>query len=94
MVECVFAYQIWEKVEKFFVSQTRAKVRQLKTQLKNVKKTYSMNQYLLNLKKVMDQLIAVGAHVGTEEDIEAILDGLPSDYSPLITSIISRLDPY
>ena len=53
-----------------------------------------MNQYLLDLKKVVDQLIAVGAHVGTEEHIEAILDALPSDYSPLVTSIISRLDPY
>ena len=26
--------------------------------------------------------------------IEAILGGLPSDYSPLVTSIISHLDPY
>ena len=40
---CVCAYQIWEKIEKFFASQTRAKIRQLKTQLKGVKKTNLMN---------------------------------------------------
>ena len=48
-----------------------------------------MNSYLLNLKKVIDQLA-----VSTEEYIETILDGLPTDYNPLITYIISRLDPY
>ena len=94
MVGCVFTYQIWEKVEKIFAFQTRAKVRQLKTQLKSIKKTSSMNSYLLEIKKTVDQLIAMGAPVGTEEHIESILDGLPSNYSPLVTSIISRLDPY
>ena len=94
MVGCVFAYQIWERIEKFFASQTRAKVHQLKTQLKNIKKTSSMNLYLLEIKKCVDQLIAVGAQIGTEEHIEAILDGLPSNYSPIVTSFISRLDPY
>lgn len=53
-----------------------------------------MNSYLLNLKKVIDQLVVVGSPVSTEEYIETILDGLPTDYNPLITYIISRLDPY
>ena len=53
-----------------------------------------MNSYLLDIKKTVDQLIAVGASVTTEEHIQAILDGLPADYTPLVTSIISRLDPY
>ena len=69
---------IREKIEKFFASQTRAKIRHLKTQVKNVKKTSSMSQYLLDLKKVVDQLITIGVHVGTKEHIEAILYGLPS----------------
>ena len=94
MVGCVFAYQVWEKIEKFFASQTRAKVRQLKLQLRGTKKTSSMNTYLLEIKKVVDQLAAIGAPVSTEEYIESILDGLPGDYNPLVTSIISRLDPY
>ena len=37
MVGCVFAYQVWEKIEKFFASQTRARIRQLKTQLRSTK---------------------------------------------------------
>ena len=53
-----------------------------------------MNLYLLDIKKCVDQLITVGALIGTKEHIEAILDELPSDYSRLVTSIISRLNPY
>ena len=94
MVGCVYSYQVWEKIEKCFVSQTRAKITQLKLYLHSIKKRASMNSYLLDIKKTVDQLIVVGAIVTTEEHIQAILDGLPADYTPLVTSIISRLDPY
>ena len=53
-----------------------------------------MNSYLFEIKKPVDQLIVVGASVTTEEHIQAILDGLPTKYTPLVISIISRLDPY
>ena len=80
MVRCVYSYQIWEKVEKFFASQTRAKITQLKLQLRSIRKSSPMNAYLLEIKKAVDQLIAVGALVAIEEQIQAILDGLPADY--------------
>ena len=94
MVGCVFAYQVWEKIEKGFTSQTHARVRQLKTQLRSTKKTTSMTTYLLDIKKVTDQLAIIGAPVSTEEHIEVLLDGLPAKYNSVVTSIISRLDPY
>ena len=53
-----------------------------------------MNQYLLETKKIMDQLIVVGAQISIKEHIEAIFYGLPSYCTPLVTSIILRLDPY
>ena len=54
MVGCAFAYQVWKKIEKFFTSQTRAKIRQLKLQLRQTKKTTGMNSYQLEIKKVVD----------------------------------------
>lgn len=53
-----------------------------------------MNSYLLELKKVVDQLAIVGALISTEEYIKVILYGLLAYYNPLITSIISHVDPY
>ena len=38
MVGCNFACEIWKRIESYFTSQTKAKVKQLKTQLKAIKK--------------------------------------------------------
>ena len=54
MVSYVYSYQIWEKIEKFFASQTHVKVTQLKLQLRSIKKGNSMNSYLLKIKKMVD----------------------------------------
>ena len=53
-----------------------------------------MNLYLLEIKKVVDQLATVGAPISTEEHIKAILNGLSTNYTPLVTLIISLFDPY
>ena len=53
-----------------------------------------MNTYLLEIKKVTDQLAVIGSPISTEEHIEVLLDRLPTEYNSVVTSIISRLDPY
>ena len=58
MVGCIYAYHIWDKIEKFFASYPRAKVCQLKFKLKSTKKQASMTAYLLEIKKALDQLVA------------------------------------
>ena len=52
-----------------------------------------MNTYLLDIKKVTNQLAIIGSLVSTEEHIEVLLDGLLTEYNSMVTSIISRLDP-
>ena len=94
MVDYVFSYQVWEKIEKFFCVTNACKGSSTEGSAKSMKKTKSMNSYLLDLKKIIDQLAVVGAPITTEEYIKIILDGLPTDYNPLMTSIIFRLDPY
>lgn len=95
MVGCEFSYQIWDKLESFFSSQTKAKVLQLKTQLRNLKKgSVSVNEYLLKLKKIIDSLFSVGASVSESDHIESILEGLPEEYNSFIVSVTSRSDSY
>ena len=81
-------------MDEYFASQSRAKINQLKTQLKASKKKGPAFDYLLSIKKIVDTLAAVGAPLTTEEHIEVILNGLPQDYSSFITSIALRSDPY
>ena len=61
----------------------KARVRQLKTQLKAIKKQDPASNYLLQIKKVVDSLAVVGSPTTVDEHIQAILDGLNEDYAPL-----------
>ena len=93
MVGCKFSHQIWKRLEEYFASQTKAKVRQLKSQLRSTKKIGSLNAYLLEIKKIMDNLASIGALVNEEDHVDAILDGLLEDYFALVTVITSKTEP-
>lgn len=95
MVGCDHASQVWDRLEEFFASQTKAKVRQFKTQLKTLKKgSMKVTEYLLKVKKLVDNLFSVGAPLTVADHIEAILEGLPPDYNSFVVSVTSRTDPY
>lgn len=95
MVGCEYSYQAWEKLELFFASQIKAKVRKFKAQLRSLKKgTMTATEYLLKLKKIVDSLASVGSPIGEADHIEAILEGLPEEYTGFIVSIASHSDPY
>ena len=94
MVTCEFSYQNLGKEREGFVAQTRAHIRQLKIQLKNTKKNGVMNDFLVEIKKVTDQLAMIGTEVSTNEYIEVIFDGLPEEYNSFKTSLLSRIDLY
>ena len=86
--------QVWEKLQTHYASQTRAQIKKHKQQLRTPKKDRSISTYLLDIKKTVDQLAAVGCTISTEDHIEVVLDGLSEEYDSFITSITSRLDPY
>ena len=65
----------------------------MKNKLSNTKKESSISSYLLEIKKVVDSLISVGAPLSEYDHVEAILEGLTEEYSPFITSITSREKP-
>ena len=89
MVGYEFSHQIWKRLETFFASQIKAKVRQLKHKLSNIRKERSVSDYLLEIKKIVYALISVGAQM-SEIDQVAAIDGLTKEYAPFITNIIAR----
>lgn len=46
------------------------------------------------LKRLLIPLIAVGSPIDTAEHIEIVLDGLPNEYDPIVTAIISPTNAY
>jgi len=47
--------------------------------LKTSKNERSISTYILDIKKTVDSLVAVGAPVSATEHVDAILDGLTED---------------
>lgn len=95
VVGCNFTCEMWERIRVHFASQTRAKVKQLKTQLRTIRKTsLKMNEYLLKVKGNVDSLAAVGSPISENDYIETILDGLPNEYESVVTIVISGIESY
>lgn len=65
-----------------------AKVHQYPTELRNTKKeNRPINEYLLRIKALVDQLAAIGSTVTEQEHIRCVLEGLPQEYGPFVTSV-------
>jgi len=85
--------QIWQKVTTYYAFHTRAHIKKLRVQLRQSKKDRSVNVYL-DIKKIVDSLVAIGTPLSADEHIDTILDRLYEDYNSFITFVTSRLDPY
>ena len=94
VVDYDFTWQVWEKIQMYFASHTKARVQQLKIELQNTSKgTQSVSEYLLRIKVLVDLLVPIGCAVSEQEHIEVIL-GLSADYDAFVTSITMQSDPY
>lgn len=71
----------------------KAKVRQLRSKLKNTKKgTHTINEFVLHMKAICDSLVAIGDSISEKDQIDAILEGLPEEYGPFVMMIYGRSD--
>lgn len=68
-------------------------MRQLTSELKGIKKgSTSISEYVLCIKTIFDFLPAIGDPINEQDQIDAILDGLPDEYSYFVTMIYGRHD--
>jgi len=85
------SYQVWEKIHEHFSLHTKSRARQLQTVMRAVSlKGKTMDEYLHKIKGYVDELAGVGFLVRHEEHVGAILEGLPSDYAPVVSVIESK----
>jgi hypothetical protein len=90
----VTAASAWTALEELFASQSRAKVTNLRFALTNTKKgSMTIPQYFTKIKGFADELTAYGKTLDDEEIVSYILNGLDSDYTPLVSSVMFRLEP-
>lgn len=78
VLSCKHSYEVWDKIHKFFNVQMRARVRQLRVELKSTKKgNYSVTEFVLKIKAIASSLLAVGDSTLEQDQIDSILNRLP-----------------
>lgn len=95
VIGCEFSHEVWEKLQTHFSSQTRAKITQYRTQLRKTKQgSLTLDEFLLEIRKLVNVLASVGEPVTQNEHIESIFDGLNDEYESFIASMMARIEPY
>jgi histone deacetylase 1/2 len=92
-ISCRHAFQVWDEIHNYFTAQTKAKIRQLRSELKTVKKgTKTITEFILRVRAVANTLISIGDSVSEQDQIDSILDGLPEEYNPFVMMMYGRSD--
>lgn len=94
MVECIFTWQVWENIQTYFASHTKAWVQQLKAKLRNTSEgSKPISKYLLRIKVLVNSLVSIGCSVSEPEHIGVILGGLSTKYDAFVVSITTHVEP-
>ncbi|KAE9614328.1 hypothetical protein Lalb_Chr05g0226751 [Lupinus albus] len=92
-VGCVHSWQLWEELDSYCDSQTKARSRQLRSQLRSISQgSNSISEYFTKIKSLVDALIFISTPITNSEHIDFILEGLNEEYQPVITLIESQQD--
>lgn len=88
---CIHAHHLWDRLFSYFQKQTRARVRQLCVELRALTLENSIVQeYLLKIRNIVDALAPIGDPIPCSHHIDIILEGLPSEFTPVISFIESK----
>lgn len=86
-------HQIWSKLEEKFSLLSRTHLMDIKRRIYSLKKTTSMEQYLDNIKGLLQKLEASGSHMDDEDVVFHTLNGLPDEvYRTFKQAIRTRSD--
>lgn len=88
------AFQAWTMVTKMFTAQTRARSMNVRLALATTRKgTMNIAEYFSKMKSLSDELAASGKPMDDEDFTANVLNGLDHEYNPLITALVTRVEP-
>ena len=83
------ASEVWRALEGMYSAQSRARVTNLRKQLANLKKgSMSVAAYFNKMKTLGDEIAAAGKPIDDDEMVSFIMNGLDSDYNPIVPSVL------
>jgi len=80
------AAQAWKMIQDAFASRTRARVMNVRLALLTTKESMTITEFYTKMTALGDELAAAGKPLDDEEMISYIVNGLDSDYNPLVSA--------
>ncbi|KAI0495098.1 hypothetical protein KFK09_025245 [Dendrobium nobile] len=88
VISSTTAQDVWHILERRLQPTCRSRVIQLKNELHHIQmRDLTMQQYLTQVKTIVNNIAASGSHVDAEDIILHILNGLPSTYNSFKAAI-------
>lgn len=88
------AHQAWQAIQEMFASHTRARTVNVRLALATTKKEDMMiSQYYSKMKSLGDEMAAAWKPLEDEEMTSYILNGLDPEYNPLVSALVTRVEP-
>ena len=84
------SYQVWDKIHEHFSLHTKTQAQQLGTAMRAVTLDGKTIEYLRKIKGFVDELVGVRVNDHHEEYIDALLEGLLSDYASMVSVIENK----
>lgn len=85
------SFYTWHKIHKHFYAHLKAKARQLRTELKTLKKgTKTVSEFITKLHSMADSLAAIGDEVKDQDLMDIILEGLPEEYNAFVMILYGK----
>lgn len=95
VLNCHHAHEIWDKIHTHYYATLKAKVRQLRSELKTTKKgNRSIAKYTLWIHALADSLIAIRETISDQELLDVVIDGLPEEYNTFVMMMHARPDKF
>ncbi|CAO2034325.1 unnamed protein product [Urochloa humidicola] len=86
--------QAWRAISNMFASQMRARAINVRLALATTKKgTMNVSDYFGKMRSLGNELAVVGKPIEEDELVAFILNGLDVDFNPVVSALMTRVDP-
>ncbi|KAL9304232.1 hypothetical protein ACSQ67_021495 [Phaseolus vulgaris] len=93
IANCIHSWEVWNTLNEYMASHEKFRTAELRAELKNIKKTGYLAEYLERIQAIVDSLAEAGDPLTEKEHIQVILEGLPEQYNDCATVIRGRYNP-
>nr|KYP31890.1 hypothetical protein KK1_047566 [Cajanus cajan] len=88
LLHCETSKQLWDEAQSLAGAHTRSRVTYLKSEFHNIRKgEMKMEEYLAKMKNLADKLKLAGSPISNSDLIIQTLNGLDSEYNPMVVKL-------